>query len=1519
MADISLRDYLAKLENLLDGESAPEVILHARHILQHFPLNAHTYRLLGRSLAATSRWAEAADVMRRVLSVFPDDKDAHMALSEAYRLEKRTDDAIWHLERAFEQEPNDEVILENLRELYRKHRKVEHGKVQLTAGAVARQYARSGMYEQAVDTLQKSIAADPQRHDLRLLLARTFWDSGRRVEAGSAAVEVLKSLPDCLVANSLMAALWLTESRPSDAQRYINRIQSLDPYLALELARGEDVPDNTFMLPELDYEKAAERELVAQTPDWLKGIDAATAAAMSAHLDTDAQDADVLAGGGLRNSRTEEAGLFDDLEDSETLFDEKTQPPPARSGLTGRLNQPETSSVPGPRKGLTGRLTPPPEMAEELPDFMADLTSAQPSSPIDEALETELPDWLLASAPPAAESVSAYSDEPMTATDSDALPNWLEAAEAESNAGTDELPFQRQRNIGDQPDDPLAWLRESGIEVVEDSTPADDDLFDAEDDHLALQPADAADPLSWMSNYGGKEMLIDSVTESDETGLIEDAVPTDDSSDPLEWLNQSNANFAPADDELPAAVSDNMLPDDGESDSLAWLQQADSEFTAEESAAATGTNNDPLDWLTDDAMLDEALNLETLLGETAAPGSAEDAVSWDSPTADTPEGQNIMPDEKDPMDWLSSDNDQSETGGDELFTWADEPAQTEANLGDDGEGSWLEHPVSLTEGGEEAEESAWDEDDTPQEGEATQPVRSGSTGMLDWLNKSTAATSDLPPTPTASENVPDWLSEMQVEGDAEAETTAPVVDENGFEWMSQSDEMPTAATPESTPPDWLSELRETEVVDETSDEEPLAAAEVPDWLTQTQMGDESLVEAATVQENVPDWLSEMQTEDELPEMEAEAVASDTPDWLSEMQAAEAEPAAVEAGITDDTPDWLSEMQTEDELPEMEAEAVASDTPDWLNEMQADEAESEPEALAAEDTPDWMADLRPVEASQTESAADEMIVTPEWLSADQMPEIEEPPEPDTITQMPSQIQDWVASVRGQGQDDVPDGDTTNWLDMMHPEDEGDAEPMAMADDAPEWLAGLEPEEPEAEPAAVADDAPEWLADLEPEEPDAEPMAMADDAPEWLAGLEPEEPEAEPAAVADDAPEWLAGLEPEEPEAEPAAVADDTPEWLADLEPEEPVAESAAVADDTPEWLSAMRAESGSLSDIEGEPEVEANPTPDWLVGLEPEEPKPEPEPIGSATPDWLVDMQQNEEETAAKIEAEMSDTPEWLTDMQSEETAEPQAEMSVEEPDWLSAMQAESGAEVEPEPLVNDTPDWLAEMQPDAVVDEPLPPVQRPVSSAVTRDLSDWSVGQEMDFEPPAITNDEPDWLTNMAGDSVPEPDVEGQLPYEETNTMDDMEEAVAGETPDWLSAMRPAEANHEWDINAEEEHMPAAPAPAQNAPDWLNAMVPGLDVDYGAEEDEQLETGFLPGSENRLTPVIPAGAPKPRPEYNWLLDLVQEESQQARSSGEKARRFVFSRPPAWLRTPTEVRDEPADEMDADVDVPPWLQ
>src|SRR5262245_1821154 len=142
MTNISLKEYHAKLESLLNTNATDEVIRHCRHILQEFPKNVTTYRIFGRALVYNSKWQKAGEVLTRVLSVYPDDLAAHIGLSEIYEKTNKPDEAIWHLERAFEQDPNNQPLIDALREMYQQHRKVEYAKVQLTTGAVARQYVR---------------------------------------------------------------------------------------------------------------------------------------------------------------------------------------------------------------------------------------------------------------------------------------------------------------------------------------------------------------------------------------------------------------------------------------------------------------------------------------------------------------------------------------------------------------------------------------------------------------------------------------------------------------------------------------------------------------------------------------------------------------------------------------------------------------------------------------------------------------------------------------------------------------------------------------------------------------------------------------------------------------------------------------------------------------------------------------------------------------------------------------------------------------------------------------------------------------------------------------------------------------------------------------------------------------------------------------------------------------------------------------------------------------------------------
>ena len=239
MTELNLRTYLAELDSLLErGTAADEVVHHCRHILQHFPKNVATYRLLGQALLQQSRWEEAAEMLQRVLGVFPLDFSAQQGLAQAYSRAGQHDLAIWHLERAFDQQPNNPEITDTLREWYLQFRKVEVNRFQLTAGAVAQQHLRSGLYDRALETLQAALEKTPDRADLRVLMITTMWNAGQQVDAAEAALALLNDLPYCFEANRILTVLWLNEKRPSDAQRFLNRIEAVDPYAARELATG---------------------------------------------------------------------------------------------------------------------------------------------------------------------------------------------------------------------------------------------------------------------------------------------------------------------------------------------------------------------------------------------------------------------------------------------------------------------------------------------------------------------------------------------------------------------------------------------------------------------------------------------------------------------------------------------------------------------------------------------------------------------------------------------------------------------------------------------------------------------------------------------------------------------------------------------------------------------------------------------------------------------------------------------------------------------------------------------------------------------------------------------------------------------------------------------------------------------------------------------------------------------------------------------------------------------------------
>ena len=269
MAETSLSAYQIELESLLSEDRYDEVIAHARHILKSQPKNLRAYQQLGDALAASGRWEEAGSVFRRALGAQPQDFHAHSQLARAFQNLGEYERAIWHAERALDQKPSDQEAIGRVRELYRVHRHEEIDRLQLTAAALAQQQIRGNLLTEALDTLATALENNPQRIDLQLLRARALWLDGQRMDAAETALDILDRLPYAIDANRIMTELWLTEQRPSDAQLYLERINDLDPYLAHQMATGEEAPEDLLKLERLDYNPVEQREDEIVNPEWL--------------------------------------------------------------------------------------------------------------------------------------------------------------------------------------------------------------------------------------------------------------------------------------------------------------------------------------------------------------------------------------------------------------------------------------------------------------------------------------------------------------------------------------------------------------------------------------------------------------------------------------------------------------------------------------------------------------------------------------------------------------------------------------------------------------------------------------------------------------------------------------------------------------------------------------------------------------------------------------------------------------------------------------------------------------------------------------------------------------------------------------------------------------------------------------------------------------------------------------------------------------------------------------------------
>jgi len=1127
MAEITLREYLDFIEQRFNKEAFKEVAAHCRHILETYPKFIDVYRMLARALLEQEEFQDALDMFQRVLSADPNDFISHIGMSDCYRESGAIDQAIWHLERAFEQVPNNEEVEEAIKQLYAMRGSGPAArvprKIQLTGGALARLYAKGNLFDQAVPELRQAIANDPERLDLQVLLADTLWRADEPVKAGKVAAEVLQRLPNSIDANRILSQLWLRAGQESEARPFVERVRELDPYLAYAIEHlGQEAPNNVFTLTQLEYDAAADamqsgagwisdiaiekrkgvtgtlgplpddgkpstRELKREqeTPDWLK-------AALAEEPTTSKPEADDFAAGDL-------AALLG--------ISETTSPPVPTSDLSS------------PESGLPDWLAGTPQISDvdtgELPDWLKDApdTDSLPALTSEEAPSDEgLPDWLkdapdtdslpaLASDAPSSKSVPSSQDKP----------DWLKDTLQEETGPNISVPELKE--------DPPDWLKDT-VDII---PPTESDSSDSEG---VVQSNELPD---WLR-------------EEPETQF-----PTQSEAQPPTSIGTPPTAPEEEDQMVPDDMSDD-IPDwmaegdlDSEDGALAWLEELAAKYDPDFEKTTDSGDDESEDSDVDDTVVmkrSEMTPPEEVVEDTPTtplPAAADDDLpDWLSEMETVPSGDDSSDDDE--LDWLRPPSEEPAaeaapaSSADDLPDWLTDTAEMEAPTpaaasDDDDALAWLDKEVK----GQGADPSAvvseeLEKDLPPTEGAALPDLDAvaeepDDTELPDWLKEASEAaeasgairdtdefeglTDDIE---FDTEEDLDWLSDALIED--EGEPVAALDSAIDLESLLDDDDKeeekplpalasaPAPADEDDDLPDWLKEEP-----GEPAASQPATSDDLPDWLG-VSSGD---VPAKAAEDDLPPWMQKEGEPEAAPASAPEPVAvegsdDDLPDWLSGLDDSAATPEPATAAADDDLPDWLTDTDEEEEAAEPVAvEASDDDLPDWLTDSDEDEAKPDEVdvALAAapavaeavsisdsdeEDLPEWLrgldegAESEAKEEAETKPGTGQLYAPaveieddelPDWLSEEDEGVEEEPaqPEPEPVAEAPAEEEPKKKT-----------GSLTGWLSAVEPaepieeleEAEATPVPTPVAADAPvEQVAAA------ALPGAELQDYGKWL--------------------------------------------------------------------------------------------------------------------------------------------------------------------------------------------------------------------------------------------------------------------------------------------------------------------------------------------------------------------------------------------------------------------------------------------------------------
>jgi tetratricopeptide (TPR) repeat protein len=1059
MPEISLRAYNEYIQDRLARDAHTEVIAQCRHLLDSFPKHIETYKLMARALMEQERYQDALDLFQRVLSADPSDFIAHVGMSDCYRESGALEQAIWHLELAYEQVPSNIELQQAIKELYAESGKTPPRKIQLTGGALARLYLKGRLYAQALLEIRKALEKDAERLDLQILLAEALWEDHQIVEAGKAAAAVLKRLPNSIAANRILAQLWLQAGQPAEAQPFVDRLKELDPYLGYEIEHdGQGAPVDFFRVQMLDY-TAAQHAADVGAADWVAQIGSITKSPGVTGPLYEVQPAAPV-----------EAGEVPDF-DLDRLFAAQSEP----SSQMPPHEQPEwLRSVLAEKAAEMPPAAEPSELpaGSAAPDWLQEALSgtaapAAAEAPVpEEPVASKGPDWLseVLSEPPAAATDAVPPSSPPE--EADQRPAWLREALGEAPPAQQE-PAVSAAPAASEPD----WLRDvlSGQAAPEEGEqpggPARDEIpawlasaLEGEEAPAAqdVQPEPEPGPGVVSEEWLDRLLNVGAASEDrqpDELEQPEQAAPplpaADDFGDLEPWdalppVEAGRVGLPGGADQM---LSDEELPDWLRLAALASKGPGDQEAAVEEQepeALFEGTS--AVDASTEEQQPDQAP--EGLPGEPVPPEHAPPAFGEErdvEPPIEEPIGDETP---QEVPDWLA----EGDLDSDDAVAWLEQIA---AKYDPDFQTT---QPVSEQPPPEEEREAPPAAEPAPVE--PLSEVLGGRDELPEWLREPSEVAAVEPAAEEAEEELPDWLRAAPAVSAAEEELS----------WLDEQVKErgvgPAEVVSEALAPDYPP-VPAPVGPGEEAEAEPVSEEELPDWLKE-----------AGVQEKIAEAL-------EAPEGvvfgESAEVAAEAEDlaWLE--KALEGEAAAAESEAL---PDWLKAGE-----PSVVSEPVAEEgLPDWLKGLE----QPAPEALE-EEKPPVIEPVAEIEAAPAPALFEEPLPTAE----------EE--------ELPAWLKGAEKVLAGEGEEELPE-----WL-------RGIGEPLAAAEEKKEEVeAVVEPAEaaapvPAAEPEVVAEPVAEAPVVAVPE-PVAEAPAVVEPEPVAEAPVVAV-PEPVPAEIAGDYHEQL----------------------------------------------------------------------------------------------------------------------------------------------------------------------------------------------------------------------------------------------------------------------------------------------------------------------------------------------------------------------------------------------------------------